>query len=1114
MAEPVVLSSGPGVDIVPDGGGGTTPRLSERYVPERSSGVQSAGIFLGLTSVLLAGFFVLRGREGLGGSHLHTSVELLATALAVFAGCLALVRFFSKKQVVFVLIGTGLLGTGVLDGAHTALTSPVGLDSIDPGFPDLLAWTWLASRLYLSIFFYLSWMGWRWERWNVLPGRTVDEARVFVAGGTLLAIFVFVILLAPSPQARYPDFVIQRPAELLAGLFFLLALAGYVEKGTWRWSQVDHWLIVALVMSVFSQVYMAFSGDPFDALFEGAVALKLASYLTIGGALLVSVFLTFRAGQDAYLATREANANLLREVTVRREAERVARESEARYQDLLDSANDLIQSTAPDGRLLYANRAWRETLGYRSDEVAGLNLLDIIHEDYSERYRETVRQVLSGSSVPGVEVGLLAAEGRLVLCRGSLSCRIQGGEPVSVRSILRDVTAERQAAQDLEASRANLSALVESTGDAIWSVGRDHRLITFNSAFALEVEALTGREPHAGDLPESLVPSGEAGWLRDLFERALQGRRFTQVWAIEVGGESRSFEFFFNPVLSRNGTSGVVVFSRDVTSRKRTEEALRVAKDAAETANRAKSQFLASMSHELRTPLNSVIGFANILLKNRHGNLGDQELSFLRRILDNGRHLLVLINEFLDLAKIEAGRMELEIGEVDLAALVRETVAQLEGPLREKPVVLRSEIPEGLRPALTDAAKLKQVLINLIGNGLKFTEQGSVTVSLEADDFGLVRGISVTDTGIGIPSDRLRTIFEAFQQAEAGTSRRFGGTGLGLTISRAICHLLGYELTVDSEVGRGSRFTIQLTHRSPSGEEAQSVRTRGEREWTEVGETSIELAVLVPTDEEAPRPAVMAGDTSHAITARTALVIDDDPAARVLMRNHLEDMGYRVLAARSGGEGLRIARGHTPDLIILDLLMPGMSGWEVLGKLKADPDLREVPVIVATAVRSGRGQFLGSLDRISKPLDRDAFYRAIQRQSDRMPRRALVIDDDRSARSLLRRFLQDAGVEVKEAEDGHQGLYQLTRFEPDIVILDIFMPLMNGFEFLDRLRETPGFRGVPVVVVTGKDLTREQVVLLERRASAQVVKGPDLRDRLREAVESLDARRPATTARS
>ncbi|MFC1575221.1 response regulator [Gemmatimonadota bacterium] len=1039
-----------------------------------------AALYFVLFLVLFVGAFGPVRSGWSSNAVVHGILETLATILAFIVGALALVRFYSKKQGTFLFIGTGFLGTALLETFHALVSTGFLGDRGPLETRDLASWSFTASASVLSIFLFVSWLSWRQESRGP-EGREIRELPVYLTALFLTVLTFAVFDLFPVTQAVYPDSWVRHPAEFFPALFFLLALAGFLGKGHWRFDAFEHWLVIALVISVMAHgAYMPFSSESYDADFDAAHLLKVLSYLAVLVGLMASVYLTFRREEEAAGATREANTALAREIDVRRQAERILQESEERLQDFLDNAHDLIQSVDPEGNFLYVNRAWELALGYSADELGKLNFFEILHPDCVKRCRRDFGLVLQGRTFPALEVDIIAADGRTVRCSGSANVRHQDGEAVATRTIFRDISEQVEAKRELEAFQANLRALVENTGDAIWSVDRAFKLVTFNTAFSMALEARTGREPLVGDTPPECFPPPDAIWYGEMYQKALKGQAFSELRDEEIGGQIRSYELFFNPIREAMGIIGVAVFGKDVTARRRTQVALRMAKEEAERANQAKSQFLANMSHELRTPLNSVIGFTNILLKNRSGSLVQQELGFLDRISANGKHLLELINEVLDLAKIEAGRMELDLQPVNLETLIQETLLQMEGQIRERKITLRGDVPPGLAHLSADAGKLKQVIINLVGNSLKFTEKGEVAVSvLLQDDGATPSAIAVSDTGIGIPPERLQAIFEAFQQADGTTSRKYGGTGLGLTISRSLCQLMGYDLKVESEVGEGSTFTILLT------EDVFSSR-RAEEELIEEAlkpmESSRPLREEEPSSEE---PAPKEG--GHRI-----LVIDDDADARVLMTHYLEDLGCTVVPAGSAGEGLRMARADRPDLITLDLMMPGMTGWEALKEFKDDPELRDIPVVIVSmlAGEGDRADLLGAVDLLSKPVDRQSLLRVLNRNlKEGGDRNILVVEDDPDTQMVIREYLEDAGLQVVVAENGEEAERRLEESVPDAILLDLVMPVMDGMTFLKRLREGGEHTGIPVIICTGKELTLDERSRLQAQASGIVAKG-------------------------
>ncbi len=1109
MPERVGLKPDPVSAPAPSTEGSRVPSVvAEEGYPGPDRSKEHAALYLVLLVVLVGGAVLLRRPfvflNWSTAPSVHTLFEAIATVLALIIGGLALVRFYSRKQITFLFIGCGFLGAAILNLNHALATSDFFLNArvevnpeIRPG--DVFAWTWTAERVFLSIFLFVSLLLWRQEVRAGRSGEGISEGSVY---STALVLTLAYLLLfeysVPTVAITRPFRALARPAEFIPAAFFLLAFIGFVRKGTWRRDPFEHWLLVSLLISTLAHAaFMAFSEQRFDSMFDAAHLLKIASYVAILAGLLSSVYETFQREAHALDALTHSNEALAHEIEVRAHTEQAVKESSRRLQEFLDNANDLIQSVAADGRILYVNSSWKRVLGYSDEELERLTLFEIVHPAHRARLEREFRRILDGSAPGRFEVDYVAADGRVVMLSGSVQAQESGGRTVATQSILRDVTEQRLAERQLDESQRNLEALVENTGDSIWSVDRDHKLITLNSAFALAMEARTGHEPKVGQSPQEVFPPEDAGWYEEMYDRTLRGERHIALRTDQVDGQHRYFELYANPIQALEGVAGAVFFGKDVTERVRAQEALAVAKDEAEAANKAKSDFLANMSHELRTPLNSVIGFTNILLKNKDERLNDKDIGFLQRVLSNGKHLLALINEVLDLAKVEAGRMELIIEDIDLADLCVETVQQLEGQAKTKDgkVALLADVPEEVAHVETDSAKLKQVIINLVGNALKFTHEGSVTVKLElASDGRTPVAISVIDTGIGIPADRLEAIFEAFQQAEAGTSRKYGGTGLGLALSRSICLLMGYDLIVESEEGKGSTFKIVLGERA--GKPVREPETEDERTPADWGASeqragggsggTKQAEAIRPGTEPGEATPGADGDGARADAEAAegeeiapspmlrdfkVLVVDDEKDSRVLIEHFLEEFGCGVVSAANGEEGIALAREHKPDLITLDLIMPGLSGWEVLKRLKADPELRHIPVVVVSVVAGeGRGSLLGAVDLVTKPFEREDLLRVLWRHLGRKQGgRILLITDEPQLQDGLRRFLSARGLQAVMRERGANPLDVMAAEAPDAVMLDLSTADVDGIALLRKLRMSRLYGGLPLFAVTEDD---------------------------------------------
>ena len=498
-----------------------------------------------------------------------------------------------------------------------------------------------------------------------------------------------------------------------------------------------------------------------------------------------------------------------------------------------------------------------------------------------------------------------------------------------------------------------------------------------------------------------------------------------------------------------------------------------------EESNRLKSDFLANVSHELRTPLNSIIGFSNILQKNKKGNLEPKQTDQLEKINRNGVNLLDLINNILDLSKIESGKMEVELRNIDIIGVVYNTLELLmpQASNNAKKISFTNSLGSSVYKYETDEQKVKQVIVNIVSNGLKFIESGSGEISVTIfEDEGVLK-IAIKDNGIGIEADKYDKIFEAFRQSDGSITRQFGGTGLGLTISKNMLELLGGYIDLNSTVGEGSTFTVCLPiHKEYIGENNHNLLNEFKEKFQTINNIS------------------------------SVLIIDDTKDVRDLLKDYLCDENYIVYTANDGFEGVQMAKELKPSLITLDIMMPGLDGWEVLKRLKANDQTADIPVItISNVANKNKSRYLGAIDSISKPISKEELKSLIGKYFDTEDvNSALIVDDEEDIRELIYEYIEEDIKNIQNACDGKEALELIERgFIPDIIYLDLMMPNLSGFDFLKIARTNPKLNDTHIVVVTAKDLTKNDLEILKQNNISIVHKGGNIEGIIKEFAQEI-----------
>jgi PAS domain S-box-containing protein len=621
---------------------------------------------------------------------------------------------------------------------------------------------------------------------------------------------------------------------------------------------------------------------------------------------------------------------------------------------------------------------------------------------------------------------------------------------------------------ELKGSEQRIAKVIQSSPDGIITIDRKGVILSFSASaeriFGYFSDDVMGRNVKILMLKEIAIehdyylekyilgePSTIVGGSRTVDARRKDGSVFKmdlRVEAIELG-------------------DGEVMFigtTRDITIQLQMEAEVNKAREDAVAANAAKSAFLANMSHELRTPMNAIIGYSEMLAEDAEDAGSDDMLGDLQKITAAGKHLLSLINDILDLSKIEAGKMELFIEAFNFSDVANEVADTAQSLVKTNGNTLAVEIGEGLENLDGDLTKTRQMLFNLISNAAKFTENGAITLmgeKYENRGSDWVR-FSISDTGIGIPADKLDKIFQEFSQADDSTTRNYGGTGLGLSLTRRFAQMMGGDIRVESEVGSGSSFIIEI----PMKVTKQHQGLEAEASMDETGDNT-----AIATAKTFPDHLLSTLERVHK-EKPLVLVVDDEQSARELLTRSLELEGCEVKAARDGKEGLKMAADLSPDLITLDIMMPGMDGWTVLRKIKADRNLKDIPVLMVSMIGDrGMSYELGAVDSIQKPVDRKKLRGVVEKYAKGKNNSVLIVEDDPAARANIRSSLEKVGWSVTEAENGAIGLEAVENKKFDLVLLDLMMPVMDGFEFLYKLRDSnsPSAR-TPVIVITAKDL--------------------------------------------
>jgi len=753
--------------------------------------------------------------------------------------------------------------------------------------------------------------------------------------------------------------------------------------------------------------------------------------------------------------------------------------ADLRFSQIFEASPDAILQVDREGRIVLANSLAGEMFRCPLDDLLGKSVDELVpgrfrgrHPDYREHYQAKPARRPMGS---GLDLWALRSDGSEFPVDINLS-PLDTKDGPQVMCVVRDMTDRKRIEEDLRRQ----AQLIEASHDAIIVREPGGRILQWNAA-AQETYGWSATET-LGQVTHTLFQTGFPVSLEEV-EAALDrgGRWDGELRHTRHDGARITVESRHILVRGIDGTPvAVLETNRDITLRKQAEEAvaalntklgatnkeLELRNREVERANRMKSEFLASMSHELRTPLNAIIGFSDLLAEQTAGPLSSKQQRFVSHIQQGARHLLALINDILDLSKVEAGRLELNRENVPVGTALAEVLVSIRPAAAAKDIAVHSSIGPDVT-VFADRVRFKQILVNLLGNAVKFTPAGG-RIWVEAAERRGRLTVSVSDTGLGIPIEEQEAIFDAFHQAGATTKGIKEGTGLGLAITKRLVEEHGGRIWVESEPGKGARLSFTMPAGRASEESAPEDAGASEK-W--------------PPRE---RPLV--------------LIVDDEAPARELLASWLEPEGYELIAAGSSADALAKAAEHVPDAITLNMLMPGKGGWDTLYALKKTAVTAGIPVIVVTVVDEPKiGLALGAAEYLVKPVDKEVLLETVRRfvgPGSNGPAKILVVDDEAGTRELLKEMLESDGYIPVLAASGKEALEAVARISVSAILLDLIMPEMDGFELLLRMKEDAGLRNIPVLVLTAKDLTDSEIDMLRHETIGLFQKGREWKKQL------------------